>query len=63
MEGLADRVARANAREMRNRFVVAGVRMVIRMAKERERDNGGHEGRLLARLQAEEKVFQGRISE
>jgi hypothetical protein len=62
MEGLTERMARAGAREMRNRFVVAGVRMAIRMARDREREAGG-EGRLVARLEAEEKVFQARIAQ
>jgi hypothetical protein len=41
MEGLADRLGRTGSKDLRNRFVVAGLKMVVRMARERKRQGGG----------------------
>lgn len=38
IEALAEKLAKAGIREMRNRYVVAGVRMAIRLAKEKEKE-------------------------
>jgi hypothetical protein len=62
MEGLADRLPKAGTKDIRNKYFVAGVRMVLRMAKERQKQGTPIDTRVLGRLQNEEKALQARIS-
>lgn len=54
-------MAKAGGRECRNRYVVAGMKMVVRMAKERQKLGGMTDSRIVSRLGQEVKTLQGKI--
>ena len=63
MEGLADRLPKAGVKDIRNKYFVAGLKVLLRMAKEMQKQGTGIYSKVLGRLQTEEKTLQGRISE
>lgn len=63
VENLAERVTKAGGRECRNRYIVAGMKMVVRMVREKQRTGGMGltDSKVVSRLGQEVKTLQGKI--